>query len=261
MPGLLCTVCIGNSSPAALEPVEESVDNPIGEPADELMEELVDEPADQPVDEPAEELPIEPAKVVNRRAKIGHQTYRRRTWSGNTQDDTTRRGMQDKRLSAGNETSKATEITIRPSISNDYNFWQDERFPIVQTWKGKAKTTLVRPDCTQVDIPSTHHLAQGNIREQPEMSLPLVEEHAQEKIGEQSQLEMELPSTEQRAQRALSLFDFSFQREERARDMLGRQENPETQLLLPEHTAQALVANYPEMELPLTAHVPHALSV
>jgi hypothetical protein len=264
MPGLLCTVCIGNYSPAALESVDNTVGEPADEPADgpadELVDELVDEPADQPVDEHADEFPDELARVVNRRAKSDHQTYRRWTWNGNTQDDAVRGKAQDKRLSAGNESSTVTEVADRPSISNDYNFWQDERFPIVQTWKEKAKTMPARQDCAQVDLPSPHHLAQRNIREQSETDLLLAEEYVQGESGEQLKLEMKM-RTEQHVQAALSLFEFAFEWDESEKNMLVRQENPETPLLLPEHPAQALVADCPEMELPLAAHVAHALSV
>jgi hypothetical protein len=95
---------------------------------------------------------------------------------------------------------------------------------------------------SEMDLAVEEVYMQESTRDDSEVDMLVAEEIAQGTIEEHLEMGMGMSSTEQHATRALSLFDFPFGREERAKNMLGRQD-------------------ISEMELPLTGHAARALSV
>jgi hypothetical protein len=132
MPALICSICIGNLSIATMA-------------AAKTISETDNEPVIESIVEPTMDLTIEPTNesvnVEGARPKADSQSYRRRTWDGSSHDIPGRREAPSKRTLDDLEvvSRPANMESNRPSLDNDYNFWHDERFPIVQTWREKVQ--------------------------------------------------------------------------------------------------------------------------
>ena len=291
MPALICTICIGNLSTAAIVAIK-TINETDNEPVIESIVELTIDFAIEPTNESVKKEGIWP--------ETDSQSYRRRTWDGSSHDTRGRRKTQIKRTLDDLEviSRSANMESNRSSIDSDYNVWHDERFPIVQPWKEKAKTIprsqeyletdlaieeayaqaysemdlaideayeqvyeeidlaideayaqanldmglaideAYAQEYSEMDLEIEEAYAQESTRYYSEVDMPVAEEIAQGTIEEH--LEIGMPSTEQHTQRALSLVDFPLEREERTKNMLGRQDISEMELPLTRHAARAL---------------------